>query len=369
MDTPPDKLALLVAPGDTMTAVYRDTAASASIAGLKDISGSTIINGISPYTFTLVNSKTHEIGDVDYRITWDFGAPFTIVNSDVGLFDSARKEGEHTVIFHADELEVYEQRTGVVAVLFEDGGMADVSRTLTVDVVMTVRSISNEPISHEFQAEASVLASIATIIDVAQASFDFGWQVYEKVMPCLSMDDIEDGFVASFSPTSDRVSYALEVGNCSDHHAELVEFSVSSQLPPGANPNFNPRRFDIDSNALRRGELFFLLPKDYQSTGQVFDVRATALLCIFGNCYTMSYAEGTTVLVPEFPTSFVFIVTAIMIYLQQLYSCDTRTLGIIGSTNTTTTIMMVYNAIDRRQAFIICQLGARRTEEGWPIPS
>jgi hypothetical protein len=68
------------------------------------------------------------------------------------------------------------------------------------------------------------------------------------------MDEIEDGFVASFSPTSDRVSYTLEVENCSDHHAELVEFSVSSQLPPGANPNFNPRHFDIvDSNALRTG--------------------------------------------------------------------------------------------------------------------
>lgn len=77
-------------------------------------------------------------------------------------------------------MEVYGQRTGVVAVHFEDSGMADVSRTLTVDIVMTVRSISNEPISHEFQAEASVLASIATIIDVAQAAFDFGWQVYEK---------------------------------------------------------------------------------------------------------------------------------------------------------------------------------------------
>lgn len=127
------------------------------------------------------------------------------------------------------------------------------------------------------------------------------------------MDEIEDGFVASFSPTSDRVSYALGVENCSHHHAELVEFSVSSQLPPGVNPNINPRRFDIDSNALRTGELFFLLPKDYQSTGRVFDVRATALLCIFGNCYTMSYAEGTTVLVPEFSTSFVFTVTAIMI--------------------------------------------------------
>lgn len=69
MDTQPDRLSLLVAPGDTVTAVYGDTAASASIAGLKDISGSTIINGISPYTFTLVNSKTHEIGDIDYRIT------------------------------------------------------------------------------------------------------------------------------------------------------------------------------------------------------------------------------------------------------------------------------------------------------------
>ncbi|MGI0016532.1 MAG: hypothetical protein ACREBU_24180, partial [Nitrososphaera sp.] len=296
-----EELALQVEPGDAIRVISRDQVATAAIDGLRDISKKTIVSGI-PYVFTIDNTQSHDINDVDYRVKLDFDDNYRIVSIDKGSFSSASIESSDTILFHAVSLHVNQQMTGVASVMFEDGGMANVSRTLLLDITMRIGA---EPVvTHQFNAEASVLESISSIIEIALGAFDFGWSVYERVVPCLSMDAIPDGSQSRFSDQTNKVSYPLKVENCSEHHPELIEISVPSELPQEALPKFNPQHFDVPSKSIKNSELFFILPTTTTS-GHPFDVRATALLCIFSNCYTMSYSEASAVLVPEFPGSIV----------------------------------------------------------------